>query len=134
MFWTLLHIIDIIAWMVLAWSTSYVAFFVIIHLLHLSSSSNSSTGPSSSPEVTKGPRFLVLIPAYHEENVILHTVDHFLEQTYPQEDYQLTVISDHIGEETNEALRTSSPSLKRVPRLRHCSLPWNRSTNERSTM
>ena len=106
MIWTLLHIIDIIAWMVLAWSTSYVAFFVIIHLLHPSSSSNSSTGPSSSPEVTKGPRFLVLIPAYHEDSVILHTVDHFLEQTYPQEDYQLTVISDHIGEETNEALRT----------------------------
>ena len=48
--------------------------------------------------------FLVLIPAYHEDAVIINTVKSFLQQDYPKDLYQLCVISDHMEATTNEQL------------------------------
>ena len=48
--------------------------------------------------------FLVLFPAYHEDTVIVNSVEAFLRQNYPQEQYQVVVISDHMREETNTRL------------------------------
>jgi cellulose synthase/poly-beta-1,6-N-acetylglucosamine synthase-like glycosyltransferase len=49
-------------------------------------------------------RFLVLIPAYNEGEVIFETAGRFLMQEYPAELFDLVVISDHISDEVNEEL------------------------------
>lgn len=49
-------------------------------------------------------RILVLFPAYKEDRVIIDTVRSFLNQDYPKDLYEVVVISDHMSEETNEAL------------------------------
>lgn len=50
-------------------------------------------------------RFLVLFPAYNEDRVIVNSVADFLKQDYPSDYYDVTVISDHMRPETDEALR-----------------------------
>jgi cellulose synthase/poly-beta-1,6-N-acetylglucosamine synthase-like glycosyltransferase len=51
-------------------------------------------------------KFLILYPAYNEDQVIINAVEHFLEQDYPQSLYTVAVISDHMQPETNDYLRT----------------------------
>ncbi|RIJ43186.1 glycosyltransferase [Pontibacter oryzae] len=50
-------------------------------------------------------RFLVLIPAYREDGVILHTAREALKQVYPQELYRVAVIADSLQPETILKLR-----------------------------
>lgn len=50
-------------------------------------------------------RILVFFPAYGEDRVILSSVYSFLKQDYPTTAYDVIVISDHMKDETNEALR-----------------------------
>lgn len=57
---------------------------------------------------TKKQRFLVLIPAYREDNVILQSVCSLLEQNYPKEKYDIIVISDQMQEDTLEKLEMLS--------------------------
>lgn len=57
------------------------------------------------PEARTLRRFAVLFPAYKEDRVILSSVRSFLEQDYPQELFEIIVISDQMQPETNEALR-----------------------------
>jgi len=49
-------------------------------------------------------RFVVLFPAYREDNVILESVMQFKKQYYPSDCYQIVVISDEMLDSTNEAL------------------------------
>jgi cellulose synthase/poly-beta-1,6-N-acetylglucosamine synthase-like glycosyltransferase len=49
-------------------------------------------------------RFIVLIPAYKKDDVILQTVNSVLGQTYPQRLFDIVVISDHESEMTNMRL------------------------------
>ena len=50
-------------------------------------------------------RFAVLFPAYKEDRVIVDSVRSFLEQDYPKEYFEVIVISDHMSDATNNALR-----------------------------
>lgn len=50
-------------------------------------------------------RVAVLFPAYGEDRVILSSVSSFLQQNYSKAAYDVIVISDHMQEETNDALR-----------------------------
>ncbi len=61
--------------------------------------------PPHYPLPRKMRRILVLFPAYSEDRVIVDTVRDFLNQDYPKELYKVAVISDHMSEETDEALR-----------------------------
>ena len=93
---TIISVIDILLWVIMAASTLYVLFFALASLLpkkkHL---------PSS---ILHQPSFLILFPAYHEDAVIVNSVETFLRQDYPQDNYQVVVISDHMSEETNARL------------------------------
>ena len=99
--WTAIHTIDIVLWIIMAFSVAYVAFFAFVSLFpsHTSKHQPSSIihHPSSS--------FLILFPAYKEDSVIVHSVRQCLEQTYPKEYYHIGVISDHMQDETNALLR-----------------------------
>ena len=111
--WTAIHIIDLLLWLFMAPSVIYVAFYALVSLFP---SRPSPLTPHPS-DITPHPsdiihhpsdikhQFLLLFPAYKEDEVIVHSVKQCLEQTYPKEYYHIGVISDHMQEETNALLR-----------------------------
>ena len=102
MIWTILHIIDITLWVIIAASVIYVAFFAIISLFY---DKEDNVAMHAAAISNRKSRFLILYPAYHEDRVITHAVEQFLLQNYPKDHYTVAVISDHMQPETNERLR-----------------------------
>ena len=102
MIWTVLHIIDIILWLIIAGSVAYVVFFALISLFYDKEDNVARHAAAISNQMTN---FLILYPAYNEDRVIIHAVTQFLLQDYPKDHYTLTVISDHMQPETNEILK-----------------------------
>jgi cellulose synthase/poly-beta-1,6-N-acetylglucosamine synthase-like glycosyltransferase len=103
MFWDILHIIDITLWIIAAGSVAYVAFFAIISLFY---DKEDQVAIHAAALKTKMSKFLVLFPAYNEDRVIVNAVDQFLMQDYPNSNYTVAVISDHMKDETNQLLAT----------------------------
>ena len=101
MLWTVIHIIDITLWVVIAASVVYVVFFAIISLFY---DKEDRVATHASALSNKQSKFLVLYPAYNEDRVIVNAVEHFLMQDYPSDLYTVAVISDHMKEETNAKL------------------------------
>lgn len=66
------------------------------------------------PKAEKLNRFAVLFPAYKEDSVIQHSIESFLQQTYPRRLYDVLVISDHMTKETNAALEKLSAKVLEV--------------------
>lgn len=102
MIWTILHIIDIILWFIIAGSVAYVVFFAIISLFYDKEDNIATHAAAITNRMTK---FLILYPAYNEDRVITHAVEQFLLQDYPKDHYTLVVISDHMQPETNDLLK-----------------------------
>ena len=94
----IITIIDLLLWIIIAANVMYVLFFALAS--HLPKKTHL---PSA---ISHQPSFLVLIPAYHEDAVIINTVKSFLQQDYPKDLYHLCVISDHMEATTNEQLAT----------------------------
>ncbi|MEG1543243.1 MAG: glycosyltransferase family 2 protein [Tannerellaceae bacterium] len=55
--------------------------------------------------------FAVLFPAYKEDSIIIHSIQSFLKQAYPREQYDIIVISDHMTEATNQQLQDLSAEV-----------------------
>ena len=92
----IITIIDFLLWLIIAANVMYVLFFALAS--HLPKKTHQPSAISHQPSV------LVLIPAYHEDAVIINTVKSFLLQDYPKDLYQLCVISDRMVATTNEQL------------------------------
>lgn len=60
------------------------------------------------PVAKKKYRFIVLFPAYKEDNVIVNSIQSFFQQNYPREKYDILVISDQMKNETNQLLKNES--------------------------
>ena len=101
MIWTLIHIVDIVLWLVAACSVAYVAFFAFISLFYDKEDQIAIHAAALSNRKTK---FLILFPAYNEDRVIINAVKQFLLQDYPKTHYTVAVISDHMQPSTNEQL------------------------------
>ena len=101
MTWTILHIIDITLWFLIAGSVFYVVFFSIISLFYDKEDHIAQQATNLKKEPS---RFLILYPAYKEDRVIIHAVKQFLLQDYPKDHYTVAVISDHMQPETNDKL------------------------------
>ena len=99
----IITIIDFLLWLIIAANVMYVLFFALASLLPKKSHLPSSIFPQPS-SLSHQPSFLVLIPAYQEDAVIINTVESFLQQDYPKDLYHLCVISDHMDATTNEQL------------------------------
>ena len=69
-------------------------------------------------------RFVILIAAYREDAVILPTVHACLAQDYPDDRYDVVVISDHMQPETNAVLSSLPIKLLQVD--------FEKSTNTKS--
>ena len=99
--WGIIHIFEIVLWFILAGSVAYVVFFAIISLFYEKEDRIAIHAAALSNRLTK---FLVLYPAYKEDQVIINAVEQFLLQDYPKELYTVVIISDHMQPETNEKL------------------------------
>lgn len=101
MTWTVLHIIDMTLWIIIACSVVYVVFFAVISLFYDKEDHVAERAAAISNRMT---RFLILYPAYKEDRVIINAVEQFLLQNYPKSHYTVAVISDHMQPETNKLL------------------------------
>ena len=91
----MLFIFDGILFVIIAGTVLYLGVFAVAALFH------------SKPDIPKAKklnRFVILIPAYKQDNVIEQTVLAALSQAYPQRMFDVTVISDHQDELTNMRL------------------------------
>lgn len=94
-YWWILYIIDALMFVLVGLTVLYLLFFSIASLF------------SKHSEVMKAKRmnrFIILIPAYKQDAVILQSVNSVLGQTYPQRLFDVVVISDHEEEMTNMRL------------------------------
>lgn len=94
-FWLILTILDGLFFFFVAITVLYMVFFSIASLF---------SKQHDVPRAKKQNRFIVLIPAYRDDKVIIQTVNSILSQSYPQRLFDVVVISDHQSEMTNMRL------------------------------
>ena len=107
MFWQSIHILDIILWLLTAFSVAYILFFALVSTLWKKRVSHLTlylTGKVLAMRRKEHFTYLVLYPAYNEDRVIVHSVQTFLGQYYPYNSFHVAVISDHMQPETNKQL------------------------------
>lgn len=107
MFWSYIHILDLLLWAFMTISVAYITFYALVSLF--SRKGIKTVNVPESPEST----FLVLFPAYSEDRVIVGSVKKFLFQNYPQDKYHVAVISDHQQESTERLLSDLPVTLLR---------------------
>lgn len=108
-FWRIIYIIDWSLFGIVALTVLYMAIFIFAGMF------------SSHPNIPKANhqnRFIVLIPAYKADKVIMETVMAVLGQSYPQRLFDITVISDHEDEMTNFRL-AQNPITLLTPNFNH---------------
>lgn len=101
-------LIEILLWIlftVLALNVSYFLFFSMGSLI---------PRKPQYAKVEKYNNFLVMIPAYKGDEVIIHTVEESFKQNYPQEHYRICVIADQLQPETIKELNTHPVSVVEV--------------------
>lgn len=107
MIWQIIHIIDIALWLFMAASAIYILFFALVSTLwkkRVSRLTTYLTGQVLAMRKKDHFSYLVLYPAYNEDKVIVNSVQKFLAQYYPYNQFHVAVISDHMQPETNEKL------------------------------
>ena len=107
MFWHAIHIVDIILWLLTAFSVAYILFFALVSTLWKKRVSHLTlylTGKVLAMRRKEYFTYLILYPAYNEDRVIVNSVQTFLGQYYPYNSFHVAVISDHMQPETNQKL------------------------------
>lgn len=108
--WQIIHVIEILLWLLLAASGAYILFFALVSLLWKKQSSpltaylEEKANKANEWSEQEYSKFLILYPAYNEDRVIVNSVRSCLGQYYPYEDFHVCVISDHMQPETNAQL------------------------------
>ena len=104
MLWQIIHIIEILLWLLLSASGAYILFYTIVSLIWRKPVSKQSSKVKSL-HADHYYSFLVLFPAYNEDRVIVSSIQQFISQYYPNDRFHAVVISDHMKPETNDKLR-----------------------------
>jgi cellulose synthase/poly-beta-1,6-N-acetylglucosamine synthase-like glycosyltransferase len=94
-YWWILNFVDWVLFGIVAITALYILIFSIASLFSRHSIVNKSK---------RQRRFIVLIPAYKQDHVVIQSVSSMLGQTYPQRLFDVVVISDHEKEMTNMRL------------------------------
>lgn len=94
-FWYILYITDWVLFIPIAGTVLYLGFFAIAALFNRH---------HNIPRSKQQNRFVIIIPACQQDDVIEQTVVSVLGQAYPQRMFDVTVISDHQKEMTNMRL------------------------------
>lgn len=93
--WSIINLLDLVLFIMVSGTVLYLAIFTLASLLGRK---------HDIPKAKKLNRFVILIPAYKQDDVIEQTVISVLSQAYPQRMFDVTVISDHQAEMTNMRL------------------------------
>lgn len=93
--WSIISILDLVLFIMVSGTVLYLGIFTIASLWGRK---------NTIQKAKKTNRFVVLIPAYKQDDVIEQTVISILSQAYPQRLFDVTVISDHQTEMTNMRL------------------------------
>ena len=93
--WLIIRIIDWIMFCVISITVIYLFIFSIAGLFNKH---------QEVPRSKRQNRFIILIPSYKQDKIILNTVSSILGQNYPQRMFDVVVISDHQSEVTNMRL------------------------------
>ena len=94
-FWWILYIVDWTLFIAVTLTAAYVTFFSLVSLI---------SKVHAVPKSRNQNRFIILIPSYKRDDVILQTVASVLSQNYSQRLFDVVVISDHQSEMTNMRL------------------------------
>lgn len=94
--YTILDIIQFLFLLTFAFSSLYLLFFAITSFFYKSSNEINETFLR---------KFVILIPAYKEDAVILNTASEALKQDYPSELYDIYIIADSFEPSTLELLK-----------------------------
>ena len=100
-----IQIIDIILYTYLTLSVGYLVLFAFASLF-------ATIKPT--PSTDRHTSFLVLIPSYKEDKVILETARSAMGQFYPPELFHVCIISDRMKDETNAKLRTTGAEVLEI--------------------
>ncbi|MDD2797837.1 MAG: glycosyltransferase [Bacteroidales bacterium] len=100
-----ISVIDVLLFVIFGFPVAYLAFFAIGSMWPKAEPQASSENPHS---------FLILIPAYKEDGVILGCVEACLFQNYPKEKFDVLVIAEGMGDETMEKLALLPIKIKNV--------------------
>lgn len=94
-FWLILNIIDWVLFVPVALTVTYMLIFSVTALF---------SSRTASKKAKQDHIFIVLIPAYKSDKVVMDTVNSILGQAYPQRNFDVVVVSDHQSEMTNMRL------------------------------
>ncbi|MDE7090033.1 MAG: glycosyltransferase family 2 protein, partial [Prevotella sp.] len=87
--WYILYIIDWLLFIPVALTVLYILVFSIAAMFWHREIPN---------KAKQDRRFIVLIPAYHSDRIIMDNVNSVLGQTYTQRNFDIVVVSDHMEE------------------------------------
>ena len=108
MLWQIIHIVEILIWLLLGASGAYILFFALVSMLWkkpVSRLNKLLTDQIMNMRENKYYTYLILYPAYNEDRVIVSSVRKFLGQYYPYNQFHVAIISDHMQPETNNQLQ-----------------------------
>lgn len=94
-FWWILYTVDWVLFIPVALTALYIFVFAVAAMFW------NRDIPS---KAKKSNRYIVLIPAYRSDKLIMDTVNSVLGQTYAQRNFDIVVVSDHQSEITNMRL------------------------------
>ncbi|MBR1547832.1 MAG: glycosyltransferase [Prevotella sp.] len=119
--WNILTYFDVIAFIMVAMTVFYMAFFAFTSQINRH---------ASVPKAKRQNRFIVLIPASNAGRNLEQTVATILGQTYPQRLFDVTVISDHCPEMTNfrlaqQPITLLTPNFEKSSKIKSMQLAIN---------
>ena len=91
-YWEFIYYIDLILFFIVLITVVYMGIFALASLI---------SHHADTPKARKENRFIILIPAFKNGAATEQTVRSILGQTYPQRQFDVTVISDHLSEMSN---------------------------------
>lgn len=92
---SIVYIIDSVLFILMLLSVSYLLVFALASL---------KKRKIYYPQTDNKLKFVVLFPAYKEDQVIVSSIKSFLMQDYPKSCYDIVIISDQLQDETNDQL------------------------------
>ncbi len=100
-----IQLLEILLYAYLVLSVGYLVLFAVASLFAKS---------KEYPPTDTYRRFVILIPCYKEDKVIVDTVRAAMNQHYPAGHYRVMVISDRMKNDTNTAIRTTGADVLEI--------------------
>lgn len=121
LYWEFIFFIDLILFILVSLTVLYMGIFALASLVG---------HHTDIPKARKENRFIILIPAHKNGLATEQTVRCILGQTYPQRQFDVTVIADHLSEMSNfrlaqQPITLLTPNFKKSSRAKSLQLAVN---------